>query len=153
MADRPLPQQLHAIGVAAAAEAVRRRARAVEAEHVLLAITAGASPVASTLSAAGLDHDTLDAALSTERARSLRGAGAEPVAPELLTSTPGTSKPGWGTSVRELIHNAERPATRACGALETELAAGILSLKVGTVPRALTIAGIDRAGLLAALRR
>ena len=152
MAELPLPQQLHAIGVAASAEAVRRRARAVDAEHVLLAITAGASPVAATLSAAGLDHDRLDAALSTERARSLRGAGVEPVAPGVLTSTPRASRPGWGTSVRELIHNAERPTTRASGALETELAIGILSLKVGTIPRALAIAGLDRARLLSALR-
>jgi D-alanyl-D-alanine carboxypeptidase len=153
MADRPLPQQLHAIGVAAAAEAVRRRARAVDAEHVLLAIAAGASPVASTLSAAGLDHDALDVALSTERAHSLRRAGVEPFAPDKLAATPWPSRPDWGTSVRELIHNAERPTTRASGALETELAVGILSLKVGTVPRALAIAGVDRTRLLSELRR
>ncbi|HEY2644780.1 MAG TPA: Clp protease N-terminal domain-containing protein [Galbitalea sp.] len=152
MVDSPLAVQLHAIGMAAAAEAVRRRARAVDAEHVLLALTAGSSPVGSTLSAAGLDHDTLDGALSSERARSLRGAGVEPVAPEVLTSTPRVSRPGWGTSVRELIHNAERPTTRVSGALETELAVGILSLKVGTVPRALAIAGIDRARVLTELR-
>jgi len=137
MPDIRLPIELHAIGQRAVKEATRRGAKTVEAEHVLLAIAAdGGIP--------GLDHTTLDAALDRERARSLAFAGVADVHP---ASTRRDAKPGWGASIRELLRASDKPADRNAAALRRELAIGILRAEVGTVPRALVLAGIDRAAL------
>jgi hypothetical protein len=159
MADRPasgpltLPRRLNSIGRRAVAEAVARRAGAVEAEHVLLAILATDTPASARLAQAGLDYTGFDAALRAERERSIGAAGVAAPAPGSLASTPRATTPGWGASVRELVRSADRPAARdgRPGALEVELAAAILRARIGTVPRALAIAGRDRADLLSVL--
>ena len=139
MPDITLPRELHAIGQRAIDEAVRRGANSVEAEHVLLALAADdAIP--------GLTHDELDRALDAERARSLAHAGVADAHP---LSTGRSTKPGWGASVRELLRASDKPADRTPAALRRELALGILRADLGTVPRALALAGVDRKALLA----
>ena len=148
MVDIRLPRELHAIGQRAIAEAVRRGARTVEAEHVLLAIAAnGGIP--------GLDHGTLDASLDTERARSLAFAGLEDARPKSGSRPPASrdAKPGWGASIRELLRASDKPTDRVSGALERELVIGILRARVGTVPRALALAEIDGAELTEILQK
>jgi Clp amino terminal domain, pathogenicity island component len=148
MPDIRLPRELHAIGQHAIDEAIRRGAGTVEAEHVLLAIAAaGGIP--------GLDHATLDAALERERERSLAFAGVADVrwAPGDRESTRRVSKPGWGASIRELLRASDKPTDRNAAAIRRELAIGILRAEVGTVPRALAIAGIDRAELTEVLKK
>lgn len=133
MVDIRLPLELHAIGQRAVAEAVRRGANTVEAEHVLLVLAAdGAVP--------GLTHARLDAALDAERARSLAFAGVADAHP---SSTRRESKPGWGASIRDLLRAAEKPTERTAAALKRQLVIGILDAHLGTVPRALAIAGFD----------
>lgn len=160
MPDLALPRQLHAIGQRAVAEAAMRRATTVGAEHVLLAITANADgPAARALAAAGLDYAGVAEALRAERARSLAVADIHPIDPESLTAAPRPTKPGWGASVRDLLRAADKDAARAAaragapGALETELVIGILRADLGTVPRMLALAGVDRHALIERLRK
>ena len=154
MVDVTLSRHLHAVGQRAIAQAMARRAGTVEAEHALLAILDRAeSPAAKALAAAGLDYSEFEAALAAERTRSLAAAGIAPISPAELAATPRTGKPGWGASVRDLLRRADKPAAKddRPGALEIELATAILRAHLGTVPRALSIAKIDRNSLIGKL--
>lgn len=155
MVDLTLPKRLNAVGKRAVGEAVARRAGTVEAEHVLLAILAETSPASTRLARVGLGFDTLVAALDAERSRSLAAAGTAPISAATLTATPRRTVPGWGASVRDLLRRADKPAAKdgRPGALEIELAASILRADLGTLPRALAIAGFDRSALLSALAK
>jgi ATP-dependent Clp protease ATP-binding subunit ClpA len=156
MAELTLPRQLHATGHRAIAEARARRAAAVEAEHVLLAILARPSePATIRMASAGLDYATLATALDAERARSLGTAKISPLMSASLVASPRIANPGWGASVRVVLRNADKQAAKSGrpGALEIELVDAILDAELGTVPRALALAGLDRARLRAALRR
>jgi ATP-dependent Clp protease ATP-binding subunit ClpA len=151
MVELALPLELRAIGRRAIEEAVARRAGTVEAEHVLLAILARPdSPAARSLAASGLDHGTLTSALDAERERSLRAAGIAPVFAAALAATPRPAKPGWGASIRDVLRRADKPAAKdgRPSALELELVAAILRANLGTVPRALALAKVDRQSLL-----
>jgi ATP-dependent Clp protease ATP-binding subunit ClpA len=151
MAELALPRELRAIGRRAIDEAVARRAGTVEAEHVLLAILARPdAPASRALAAAGLDHPTLATALDAERQRSLRTAGIAPVSAIAIAATPRGEKPGWGASIRDVLRRADKPAAKdgRPGALELELVAAILRADLGTIPRALALARIDRVSLV-----
>jgi ATP-dependent Clp protease ATP-binding subunit ClpA len=154
MVDLVLPRQLHAVGQRAIDEAIARRAGSVESEHVLLAILSRPiEPAAKLLEGAGVTHATFAAALDSERERSLAAAGIAPPSSAVLAATPRTAPPGWGASIRDVLRKADKPAAKdgRPGALEIELAIAILSAPLGTVPRALAIAQIDRGAVLAAL--
>jgi ATP-dependent Clp protease ATP-binding subunit ClpA len=134
-------------------EAVRRGASNVEAEHMLLAIAAGNEIAARTLAEFGLDHGGVDAALRGEREQALRAAGIEPVAEERLQAT-RLSRPRWGASIREALRRApyrarRRPDRERLAIADTLI--GILRADLGTVPRALAYAGVDRAALISRL--
>jgi ATP-dependent Clp protease ATP-binding subunit ClpA len=154
MVELALPRQLHSIGQRARAAASLRRAGTVEAEHLLLAILAERDgPTARRLKRGGLDYDTLSDALDAERARSLRAAGVAPIPAASLAANPRTARPGWGASIRDVLRVAEPTSAKddRPGALELELTTAILSPRLGTVPRALALAGFDRLELLAEL--
>ena len=68
-------------------EAARRGAANVEAEHLLLVISAGDDAAGRALAEVGLDHAGVEAALDAERERALEVAGVAPVAEERLRST------------------------------------------------------------------
>ncbi|WP_139417788.1 Clp protease N-terminal domain-containing protein [Agromyces laixinhei] len=156
--DEALDPTLKKVITDAIDEAIDRGASSVEAEHLLLAISAGHDVAGRTLAEFGLDHDGVDAALRGERERSLRAAGIEPVAEERLAAT-RRSRPTWGATVREALRRADFTAHRGRGRAERERLAvadaliGILRADLGTVPRALAYAGVDRAALIGALER
>lgn len=139
--------------LARAIDEARTRASAnVEAEHLLLALATDQSPgTAEILADAHLDHDAIDAALRRERAESLDAAGIAPVDPDTLAASPRQARPGWGTSAKEALTRGHREKSRTRD-VETELLIGVLGATLGTVPRALTLAGIDRAELLETVR-
>lgn len=151
MAEPKLSRSLTRVLERAIGEATARRAPAVEAEHLLLALASDETLAARrVLIAAGLDHDGIGAALDRERSESLSAVGVRPLDEELFVATPWQARPGWGTSTKEAIHRGRaiggqdgrrRPA-------ETELLVGILTANLGTVPRALAFAGVDRGELL-----
>lgn len=142
-------------GVAAVLQRARDEAKAtgspsVEAEHVLLAIAAHKGTEAQRiLGAAGLDRAAILEALDREFEESLAGAGVSLSAFSLPTaSRRHDAVPRWGTSFKLALHRAPRSAPG--GRLDaTRLLVGILRAQVGTVPRALSLAGVDRAGLVA----
>lgn len=153
---QPLSRAVRPIVVRSIAEAQARRSPVVEAEHLLLALSRdGSAPVRSALASAGLDHDGLEAALDAERAASLRVAGITPLPAERLLAAPSLARPRWGASTREALTRAHRIA----GAHhrqrmdDVHLLAALLGLELGTVPRALALAGIDPRAVLASARR
>jgi hypothetical protein len=118
----------------------------VEAEHLLLAAARRPGPLAEE----GLDYDALLAALHTERTLSLAAIG---VALDPGPASPPVAKPRFATSAKVALHRGLRTAV-ARGEKRIEprhVALGVLRAQVGTVPRALELAGFDRAALIARL--
>jgi ATP-dependent Clp protease ATP-binding subunit ClpA len=156
--DERLEVTLKRVVMRAIEEATRRGSANVEAEHLLLAISAGDDVAGLTLAEFGLDHAGVDAALRGEREHALRAAGIEPVAEERLAAT-RRSRPGWGASIREALRRADFRAHRDRPRGERERLAvadtliGLLRADLGTVPRALAYAGVDRPALIARLER
>jgi ATP-dependent Clp protease ATP-binding subunit ClpA len=154
MVELALPRALRAIGQRSITEATERRAGTVEAEHLLLAILADtSSPLSTALAESGLDYRAFERALDAERTRSLAAAGIAPPVASQLSVTPRTTGPAWGASIRDVLRGADKPAAKQSrpGALELELARSILAAKLGTVPRAIALAGLSREELLATL--
>jgi D-alanyl-D-alanine carboxypeptidase len=122
----------------------------VEAEHLLLAVARDDCPAARAMDAQGLDYDGLVAALEREAERSLAAVG---VAAEAGPFSPWVQEKRFATSANLALERALRAAVArhhrqiACG----HVALGVLHAEVGTVPRALRIAGIDRVELHAAV--
>ena len=125
-------------------------AMTIEAEHLLLAVTNSPSPAAGVLHDAGLDDDGLRAALAAETARSLAAVG---VSVEGLQFSPFVKTPRFGQSAKLALERALKVALarndRHIGS--THLTLAVLQPSVGTVPRALDGAGVDRARLISAL--
>jgi ATP-dependent Clp protease ATP-binding subunit ClpA len=129
-------------------EAQSDHSKTIEAQHVLLAIAARpeAAP-GQVLSSAGLDRGALRDALNLEHEHSLSAAGVSVSAAHLPRSDTRAPAPtSLGASVRQALERGvagvreqPRPA---------HLLLGILRAQVGTVPRALALAGIDRDALL-----
>ena len=138
------------------AEARADGARYIEAEHVLLALAATDAGVERLLLAAGLDHDRLAAALHEERRRSLSFAGMEQLAEGVVAATVPDRAISLGTSAKEALRRAlhahHRDGRRRARLNGIDLLVGILQAELGTVPRALAIAGINRAALIACCR-
>lgn len=153
--DGFFPLQIRALGVKALDEVSRRGGNTVEAEHILLALTADAASTASkALAPIPLDYDAIDAALKAERARSLAVAGVGPIPGFSLATTPRRPRPVWGASTREMMSKMKRDHSRPRRehGLEIEMLIGIFSAEIGTVPRALAFAGIDREALVTRLQ-
>lgn len=125
---------------AADVEAAALGARTIEAEHLLLALS-------DTI---GVDHDLLVEALEAETAASLEAVGVS-----LRPPTPRRRRSEFrmGASGKLALHRSLKVALarrdRHIGA--EHLALGVLQAEVGTVPRALALAGLDREALAAAL--
>jgi ATP-dependent Clp protease ATP-binding subunit ClpA len=144
----------------AAVEAQRRGLDVAEAEHLLLALAAESlNPAGRLLAEVGLDHAGVTAALRTERERSLQVAGVDPAAAVGITATrlpPPRAR--WGASIREAFKRGSEEARSSGrrdrrGWRQTDLLIGLLKLEIGTVPRALAYAGIDREALAARARQ
>ena len=122
-------------------------APSVEAEHLLLAVTKGGTPVARVLGDAGLDFDGLCAALNHEMARSLAAVGV--TADEAPAFSPFVERPRLATSAKLVLERALRVALahndQHIGSRHITL--GALRATTGTVPRALECAGVDRVEL------
>ena len=139
-------------------EAKRDRAKYIEAEHMLLALAADRNgSAAKAMMESGLDHERLDKALQEEHTRTLAFAGMSAPSKELVQATELESPLTFGTSAksalrRGLVATREARRGRRARISDTELLIGILQADLGTVPRALAIAGIDRDALIARAR-
>lgn len=134
-------------------EARQHGAKLIEAEHMLLALASKSdSEAAKLLNHSGLDHQRLASALRDEHRRSLAFAGVQVPdgAPAEATKLEGSLS--FGTSakvalVRALLASRSHRPRRA-RLKDVDLLRGILLAELGTVPRALAIAGVDRATLI-----
>jgi ATP-dependent Clp protease ATP-binding subunit ClpA len=137
-------------------EAKRDGSKCIEAEHMLLALAINPdSDAARLLNESGLDHQRLAAALHEERRRTLAFAGMNAPDKKLVEATELDSSPSLGTSAKAALRRAligSHHHRRRARLRSTDLLAGILQAELGTVPRALAIAGIDRAALVARAR-
>ncbi|MGZ6295192.1 MAG: Clp protease N-terminal domain-containing protein [Candidatus Limnocylindrales bacterium] len=140
------------------AERAREEARAagsptLEAEHILLAIASGPGTAAQqVLASAGLDHEAIGEALEAEFADSLIGVGVSLGAFDLRQPANDPARtPRWSQSAKLVFQRAaEAVAANRDRRLEaTHLLLGVLRAQIGTVPRALELAGVDRAALTA----
>ncbi|MFI5892328.1 Clp protease N-terminal domain-containing protein [Actinoplanes sp. NPDC051513] len=129
---------------AAAAEATADGSAAVEAQHLLLAIAGEGSPA---LEAAGLDRPALRRALEQEFTRSLATAGVR-VPGGLPRSTPDPARThSIGASAKVAIERSFDLVERKRDIRPGHLLLGVIQAELGTVPRALALAGVDRAAL------
>jgi ATP-dependent Clp protease ATP-binding subunit ClpA len=145
---------VHAILEQGREEARQDGSAAVEAQHLLLAVAAGpqAAP-RQVLATAGLDHRVIRDALDREFEHSLQAAGVSAATFDLPQPSRSPQRPRrLGASARLAI---ERGATsgRKKDLQPAHLLLGILQAEVGTVPRALALAGIDRTDLADRARR
>jgi ATP-dependent Clp protease ATP-binding subunit ClpA len=134
-------------------EAKRDGAKFIEAEHMLLGLVADPdSDAAKLLRKSGIDHGRLASALQEERRRTLAFAGMSAPNKELVEATELDSSLTFGTSAKAAIRRGliasrhdrpRRPRLRS-----TDLLVGILQAELGTVARALAIAGVDRTALI-----
>lgn len=135
-------------------EARQDGSASVEAQHLLLAMAAGpdAAP-RRVLAAAGLDHQAIREALDREFEHSLAVAGVQAATFDLPQASRAPSRrEDLGASARLAIERGFSAGAGQKGASRKDLRPahlllGILRAEAGTVPRALTLAGIDRAGL------
>jgi D-alanyl-D-alanine carboxypeptidase len=124
----------------------------IEAQHALLAMAAlDGTDAGRILDAAGLGYEALGAAIRREFAHSLSAVGVSLGAFDLPRATPDPSRrPHPGAWLRAAM---ERAAAAGKGDLRSgHLLLGILGAEVGTVPRALTVAGINRTALIERIR-
>jgi hypothetical protein len=129
----------------AVVEAGRDRSPTVEAQHLLLAVL-GDNAVE------GLGQDAFRVALEREFERSLGAAGVSAAAFDVAPATPDPDRsPNLGASVQLALERGLKAAGRSTPR-PVHLLVGILSAEVGTVPRALELAGVDRVELLGRVR-
>lgn len=132
-------------------EAQKEGADSIEAQHLLLAIAA--EPEAATqlvLSAAGLDYQALRIALQHEFEQSLGVVRVSLDAFPLIRLGASHSRPTQlGASARLALERGFASGDRRSDLRRLHLVFGILQAQKGTVPRALALAGINQAELMA----
>jgi ATP-dependent Clp protease ATP-binding subunit ClpA len=139
------------------AEAKQDTAKFVEAEHMLLTLATNEdSDACRLLNESGLTYQRLSSALHEERRRTLAFAGVEPLDERKTAATELDRPLTLGTSAkvalkRALIASHDGRHRRPC-IESTELLLGILQAELGTVPRTLAIAGVDRGVLIVRTR-
>lgn len=127
----------------------------IEAHHLLLAIVAASETApARMLAQAGLDHRAIREMLDREFEHSLSAVGVSAAAFGPRRSSRAEGAPArLGASVKLALERGLGPVARKKDLRPPHLLLGILQAKVGTVPRALALAGVDRAGLVERIRR
>jgi ATP-dependent Clp protease ATP-binding subunit ClpA len=134
----------------AAQEARNLGSRTIEAEHLLLAISAVPDTEAyDVLASAGLGRESILAALKQEVRHSLAAAGiANPVVEWPTPSKKSPRNMRMGASARTTVERAYLATAGARLIKPGHLLLGILGAQGGTVPRALRFAGVSQLDLV-----
>jgi ATP-dependent Clp protease ATP-binding subunit ClpA len=123
---------------------------AIEAEHLLLALTAldRTTAVGGVLADIGLDHDRMIEALDAERERSLMAVGISIGDFDVPPPRPSV-KPRMAAGAKSALEHALRISlARSDKRIESgHILLALLRAEAGTVPRALREAGVDRSEL------
>jgi D-alanyl-D-alanine carboxypeptidase len=127
----------------------------VEAQHLLLAVAASGEPGTSELlTSVGLDEAVIRTALDREFEHSLRAAGVSVDRSDMpRPSRPRDEPPPLGSSVKLAMERGLGSVARKQNLRPAHLLLGIMQATVGTVPRALALAGIDRAAVVQRIRQ
>lgn len=138
---------------AAQAEAHILGAKAIEAEHLLLAIANQPdTPAGETLHRFGLPYERLIELIGGERARSLAFIGIDPAEYGLAARPQSSGKLPLATSSKQVLSKVVHDANWQRSKLNvSELLRAIVSVQAGTVARLLAMARVDRADLLTQL--
>jgi D-alanyl-D-alanine carboxypeptidase len=123
----------------------------IEAQHLLLAMAALEGTTAQqVLTSAGLDQQAIREALEREFEDSLRAAGVSLAAFDLPQPSSDPERSARvGASAKLALERGVAAAARKKDLQPAHLLLGILEARAGTVPRALAMAGINRADLTA----
>ncbi|MEV1245566.1 Clp protease N-terminal domain-containing protein [Nonomuraea sp. NPDC050022] len=144
---------INAIMERGAAEAQEDGSSAIEAHHLLLAIAADEGTAAHrVLAAAGLGRQAIRDALDREFEHSLSAVGVSVAAFDLPKPAAAPEPPKLGASARLAIERGFTAATGKKDLRPAHLLLGVLDTGIGTVPRALALAGLDRVDLMARAR-
>lgn len=149
----PIDRYLHAVITRAQLKAGDDGSATIEAAHLLLAVAIEPDPVVhEALRSQGLDPAAVKAALAREFEHSLAVVGVSPGSYDLPRPSRLPTRPQLGTSAKLTL---ERIVTtrRKKDLRPAHLLLALLAAEVGTVPRALALAGIDRAELIARVER
>lgn len=126
----------------------------IEAQHLLLAIAgereAGTHDI---LASVGVDYRAIRDALDRELEHSLSTVGVSRASYALPRPTGGSAQPKMGASAKLAMERGLASAARRNDLQPAHLLLGVLLAEVGTVPRALSLAGIDRGELTARVHR
>jgi D-alanyl-D-alanine carboxypeptidase len=141
---------LHAVLMRAGHEAREDGSKTIEAQHLLLAIAGEGAPL---LDAAGLDVQTLRGVLEREFEHSLSTVGVSAASYDLPAPSKGPMHPKMGASAKLAMERGVFTAGKKKDLRPAHLLLGVLRAEVGTVPRALALAGVDRDSLVAGVER
>lgn len=136
-------------------EAEEAGAPLIEAEHLLLAM-AGEHGIEArdVLASAGLDRDQIRAALDREFRQSLAAAGvALPPGGLPAASRDPERRARLAASGKLVLERALKAAAGQRQIRPGHLLLAVLGAQAGTVPRALTLAGVDQGDLAARARQ
>jgi ATP-dependent Clp protease ATP-binding subunit ClpA len=153
MATRFAPQ---ARSIVSDAEAQARSCRspAIEAEHLLLALSQSDTEASRVLASLGLTHQAIQEALSREFEQALDAAGVRVRAGTLGRPSPEPHRrPRLGASSKGALERALAAAAGSHQIRPGHLLLGVLGARYGTVPRALHLAGVDQLELEARTRQ
>jgi D-alanyl-D-alanine carboxypeptidase len=146
---------IHTIIEQAGHHASKDGSATIEAQHLLLAIAAQQGTTAhQALTSVGLDQHAVRAALDREFEDSLRAAGVSLAAFDLPQPSSDPERSARiGASAKLALERGVAAAARKQDLQSAHLLLGILEARVGTVPHALALAGIDQADLTARVRQ
>jgi ATP-dependent Clp protease ATP-binding subunit ClpA len=129
-------------------EARKDGSATIEAQHLLLAIAG--EPETTTqqvLTSVGLNHQAIRDTLDREFEHSLSAAAVSLTASDLPRPSNAPEHPKPGASAKLALGTRLRHRSPEKDLRPAHLLHGILHAQVGTVPRALGLAGIDQADL------
>lgn len=145
---------LDAIIVRAEHEARDEGSATIEAQHLLLAIAdERKAGVHEILALAGVDYRAIRDALDREFEHSLSVVGVPRAAFGFPPPTGSSAQPKMGASAKLALERGVVSVARKKDLRPAHLLLGVLRAEVGTVPRALAMAGIDQVGLRARVLR
>ncbi|MFF2787827.1 Clp protease N-terminal domain-containing protein [Streptomyces sp. NPDC058049] len=144
---------LHAVIVRAMHEAHEDGSATIDAHHLLLSLAADQGSTAQqVLASVGLDRAAVHDALEREFEHSLSMVGVSPGAHDLPRPSHASQHPKMGASARLALERSFASA-RKKDLRSAHVLLGILQAQIGTVPRALALAGVDRTELADRVRQ
>jgi D-alanyl-D-alanine carboxypeptidase len=144
---------LAAVLAAAEDEARRDSSPTVEARHLLLALAGEPEAITqAVLGPVGLDHQGVRAALDREFEHSLSAVGVSPATYALPRPSASPDHPRLGSSAKLALERGFASVARKKDLRQAHLMLGVVRADVGSVPLALSLAGIDRSALVDGVR-